>query len=259
MKLLLYGFAASLTAVCTLLADPIQITGGVNGTCSTNCDASPNLLGSGSDLGIYIPSGTATANEELLVLLVPNDTTNMFTTDPLGTINIYNPYPGSKTGTGSSQFGTAADAGTKFGLGTGSLTNVADGFWGDIVSNSGSAKVGDYLGVGALSSSINMANVTGFDAILTPAINTETFGVYTFLITAGLDSKGLLDISIPGGLPRGTVAVVATDTGLGNPWSSAGGVNGSPVPEPASLGWLAIAVLAVGIVARKQKAANSLN
>lgn len=80
-----------------LLADPIQVTGGVNGACSTNCDGSPNLLGNGSDLGFYIPSNTASAAEELLVLLIPNDTTNLFTTDPLGTINVYDPYPGSKT------------------------------------------------------------------------------------------------------------------------------------------------------------------
>jgi len=256
-KLLFYGLAGVFIAAGSLLADPIQVTGGVNGICSANCDASPNLLGNGSDIGIYIPSGTATAAEELLVLLVPNDTTNLFTTDPLGTINVYNPFPGSKTGTGTSQFGTVADAHATFGLGGGTLTNVADGFWGDIVSNSGSDKVGDFLGIG-LSSSINMSNVAGFDASLSPAINTKTFGVYTFLITASLDSKGLLDISIPGGLPTGTVAAVVTDTGLANPWSSAGGVN-SPVPEPSSLAWLGLASLAVVLVARKRKAASSLN
>jgi len=243
---------------CSLAADPIQVTGGVNGICSTNCDASPNLLGNGSDLGFYIPSNTDSAAQELLVLLIPNDTTNLFTTDPLGKINVYDPYPGPKTSTGTSQFGTVADAGTTFGLGSGSLTNVADGFWGDIVSNSGSAKVGDYLGIG-LSSSINMANVAGFDASLSPAINTKTFGVYAFLITADLTGKGLVDVNTPGGLPVGTVAAVVTDTGLANPWSSAGGVN-SPVPEPATLPLLGIAILAVGlVVARRRKAANSLS
>src|SRR3974390_2898986 len=97
---------AAMAAVLTgsaLLADPIQVTGGISGACSANCDSSPNPLGNGSDIGFFISSMTDSASQELLVLLVPNDTTNLFATDPISSVNVYNPFPGAKTGTGTSQ------------------------------------------------------------------------------------------------------------------------------------------------------------
>jgi hypothetical protein len=220
----------------TLSADDAQITGGINGTCVTNCDNSPNLLGTGQDAGIFI-TGNGTAAKELLVLLVPNDTTNLFASDPLGSITIYDCHTGTciATGlTGTSQFATKANAGTTFGLGWGSFGNSetsGTAFWGDETSNSGWVKVGPLLGIG-LSNSINMSNVT-----TKSNSGTDTFGIYTFLITASMSKQDLLDIAIAGGLPKGTFVSEVTDTGTANPNSSAGVVDkgSQTTPEPGAM------------------------
>lgn len=55
----------SLLGSSDLLADPIQITGGVSGVCVTNCDNSPNLLVPG-DIGVYMTCGCLRAQKDLL-------------------------------------------------------------------------------------------------------------------------------------------------------------------------------------------------
>lgn len=123
----------SLAGSSGLLADPIQITGGVgggiSGVCITNCNNSPNLLVSG-DIGVYMVSQHSSDTQELLVLLVPNDTTNLFSSDPFDAIEVYNTSPRAFTGvTGSSVLATPANA-ASFGLGnalyvSGALTSMA--------------------------------------------------------------------------------------------------------------------------------------
>ena len=236
-----------------LLADPIQITGGVgggiSGVCVTNCDNSPNLLVTG-DIGVYMVSQNSSAAEELLVLLVPNDTTNLFSSDPFGAVKVYGTNPLVSTGaTGSSVLATPTNA-ASFGLG--SAHYVSGGFYGTITSNSGSDKVGDYLGVG-LSNSINMSNVSSESNSVTHS-GTDEFGVYAVLVTANLTANQLLDISTSG-IPEGTFVSVVTDTGLANPNSSAGVVDTPPplVPEPTSLVLLATVIIGLVVSLRRTK------
>jgi hypothetical protein len=244
------SFLLALGTCSGLLADPIQITGGVgggiSGLCVTNCDNSPNLLVEG-DIGVYMVSQNSSAAEELLVLLVPNDSTNLFTTDPLGAIELYDTNPLVATGAAaSSEFATPTDA-ASFGL---SDTHyVADGFYGTISSTSGSVKVGAYLGVG-LSNSINMSNVSSESESVTQS-SADEFGVYAFLVTANLTGNQLLNISTSG-LPEGTFVSVVTDTGLANPNSSAGVVDTPPVPEPSSLVLLATVAIGLAVSLRRK-------
>lgn len=247
----------ALAGASAVLADPIQITGGVgggiSGVCVTNCDNSPNLL-IPNDIGVYMVSQNSNAGKELLVLLVPNDTTNLFSSDPFGTIKVYNTSPLASTGvTGSSVLATPTN-GASFGLN--SANYVAGGFYGTITSNSGSDKVGDYLGIG-LSNSINMSNVSSESNSVTNG-NTDTFGVYAILVTADLTGNQLLDITTSG-IPEGTFVSVVTDTGLANPNSSAGVVDTPPsVPEPASSVLLATVIIGLAVSLQRKFKALSL-
>ena len=242
----------SLAGSSGLLADPIQITGGVgggiSGVCVTNCDNSPNLLVPG-DIGVYMVSQNSSAAEELLVLLVPNDTTDLFSSDPFSAIKVYNTNPLAFTGvTGSSVLATPANA-ASFGLS--SAHYVSGGFYGTIISNSGSFKVGNYLGIG-LSNSINMSNVSGESNSVTN-FGTDEFGVYAVLVTANLTANQLLDIGTSG-IPEGTFVSVVTDTHLANPNSSAGVVDTPPpsVPEPASFALLATIIIGLAVPLRRK-------
>jgi PEP-CTERM motif-containing protein len=239
----------------TLRADPLQITdgisgtkGGANGSCASNCDFTPNNLLTGTDLGLYIPSNSDSAAQEILVFLVPNDTTDLLhAQNPLGAITLYNSSLTKISEATSSAFATPTNA-SAFGLGTGSLSYTgADGFYGSISGNSGSIKVGSELGIN-LSNSINMSNVT-----TESNSGTDTFGVYAFLISADIGGQDLLDIKVPLGLPPGTFVSAVTDTGLANPNSSAGVTDApSPVPEPSSIVLFGIAILGLSAVARNR-------
>jgi hypothetical protein len=247
MRRVLLVLFMAIACASSVYADPIQITAGVGVGCAINCDASPNNLGAGTNIGFYIPGKTASASKELLVLLVPNDTTNLFATNPLGAVTLYNTNPLSATGsTGTSSF---AAPGT-LGLGSGTLSYLGGGFWGVINSNSGSNQVGSDLGIG-LSSSINMSNVASASNS-----GTSQFGVYVFQVNAAIGGQQLLNINIPNGLPEGTFASVVTNTGLANPNSSAGVVT-SPVPEPATAMLIGSGLVAIGGYLRKRRRATT--
>ena len=83
--------------------------------------------------GLYI----ASANQELLVSLVPGDTTDLLGgINPLGTINLYSSALSHISETTNSTFATPTNA-ASFRIGLGSLTwSGNDGFFGGIASNS---------------------------------------------------------------------------------------------------------------------------
>jgi len=235
-------------------ADAIDIGNGAgNGNATGSLGLSPNPVGSGSDISVYVHGSGSITNDLLLVVMIPNDSTDLFgATDPLGTITVYSPYSsypvGSTTGTSS------AFTGTGFGLGTGTATYAGNGFWGD-VTGGGGTKVSDFLGAG-LSSSVNLSNMEGFSSSV--GVTSTSYGVYTFLVTTGsVPKNGLVDIQISGGLPIGSSLSVEDDNGDANAWTNAGGVNGG-VPEPSSLMLFGIGVLSiVGLALYRKPIGNS--
>ena len=239
-----------------LTADQLEVTAGVagaaSGLCAFSCQDAPNFL-LPTDIGLYIP-GKKTASQELLVLLVPDDTTNLFTSDPIASVKVYNTNP-SLTATGvvgTSAFATAANAGATFGLGSGSQGFVTDGFWGTVTSDKAKVKVGKLLGVG-LSNSINMANVSD-DSHFFSGSDSNEFGIYTLLISAVFGKGQLLDLEMSSPLPEGTVVAAVTNTGLANPIASAGVID-TQSPEPMSIVLLATITIGLGVRSRFQSRA----
>lgn len=236
------------------MADPINIGNGFIGTDATgSLGTDPNSVGNGSDISVYPHGSASITNDFLLVFIVPNNngngTTSIFSTDPLGTITVYNPYPG---GVGSTSGTSSAFASSgEFGLTKPPYTG-SDGYFGNITGSSGT-KVGSYIGAG-LSNSINLSKVEGFSS--SAGVNATSFGVYALLVTSGpVPSGALVDIMIPGGLPLGTSMALVTDTGDANPWTTAGGVDAAPhtvTPEPASLLLFGSGLLGLGFFVRRK-------
>jgi hypothetical protein len=242
------------------IAGTINIGNGAGGSDPTGttcppCD--PVLVGSGSDVSIEVQGSSSIANQVLLGILIPNNTTNMFGgTDPLGTITLYGAFPSPSTGTGSSAF-----TGTGVGLGSGTATYKGNGFWGAF-----NTTTNNFLSAfldSNFNSSNNSTNFVAFDNSLgIPALNNVVnFGVYTIAITTGplapnKGKVGLVDIQIPGGLPTGSILVALDDTpDSSTVWTNAGGVNQGPhsVPEPASLALLVTGFAALKISRRKTR------
>lgn len=234
-----------------LIADQLEVTAGVagaaSGLCAFGCQDAPNFL-LPTDIGLYIP-GKKTATEELLVLLIPDNTTNLFTSDPIASVKVYDTNPSlTFTGVvGTSAFAGPANAGNIFGLGSGSQKFVTDGFWGTVTSDKAKVKVGNLLGVG-LSNSINMAHVSDDSEIFSGSDSNE-FGIYTLLISAVFGKGQLLDLELKAPLPEGTFVAAVTNTGLANPTGSAGVVD-TQNPEPMSI--VLLATIAVGLGARSR-------
>jgi hypothetical protein len=229
-------------------ADAIAIgNGAFNSNATGSLGQDPNLVGNGSDISVYLNGNSSSiTNQFLLILLVPNDTTNLFASNPLGTITTYPNYP-STTG---QHAGTSAFASSGFGLGTGTATFVAGGFWGSFTPTAG-AKLSDFLGP-ALSDSYNGTNFTGFDSSV--SVTATGFGVYAFTVTSGAVAKGgLVDVTIPGGVAKGSIFDAIDDNGDTPAFTNAGGttVGASvdvPVPETSSLLLLSAALSGLAVV-----------
>jgi PEP-CTERM motif len=262
--------AATASLVATFLVGISGATAGVinigngaggsdpTGTSCPPCD--PVLVGNGGDVSIEVQGSASIANQVLLGILIPNDTTDLFGgVNPLGTITLYGAFPGASTGTGSSAF-----TGSGFGLGSGTAAYNGNGFWGpyDTTTNT---FLNAFLD-SSFNNSNNSSNFVAFDNSLgVPALtDVVDFGVYTIAITTGplapnKGKVGLVDIQIPGDLPDGSILVALDDNLNSTVWTNAGGVNQpsiipdipADVPEPASLAILSAGLVAFGLFRRK--------
>src|SRR5438132_13148223 len=106
ISLVLAVAAISLFAPVFAKADStLHIGPGAGTPCATGCAGEPNLIGSGDIIDIFQTSGgaNATVNQpQLLILGIPNDTTNLFASDPITGVTYTNPYPGGTSTAGSS-------------------------------------------------------------------------------------------------------------------------------------------------------------
>lgn len=222
----------------------------------------PNLVGTGADFSIYNVNGSNVSGSQILLVFgIPNNFSNSYTSNPLGAITLYNPYSGSATGgvtAGiSSSFATPTNA-SSFGIE--SATYFADGFYGNFPGITLASTIGGLLNVG-IDSSNNFANWNAFDASLSvPALsNVQQFGIYAFLIDlpgSGVGANGLLDVTVPGGLPQGTILSAVSSDGLTNTWANAGGVTGLVVtPEPDSALLLFTGLLGCAFLLQRRLAA----
>ena len=251
------------------MADSVAI-----GTGANTADAlgnlspqDPNRIGNGTDFSFYVHGSASINNSFLLVVFVPNDETNIFPTDPLGTISVFSSYNGAittntPTSTGSSALatpstttnfsGTPQTLQTIYGLGSGSLTSTT-GFYGDIESTSGSTKPGSLLGIG-LSPSTNMSNVFGWASSQISGLSSSDpdFGTYVFLINTGpVPVGGLIDIQ-SSGFPMGSYLSAVTDNGDATPNTTSGGVDAALVPEPGSLALMGTGFFGLAILIRRK-------
>lgn len=202
--LILPLFLVSSALADTLDPTTLYIGPGAGTACAEGCNGNPNLIGSGATLDIYQSDiSVPMVQPALLILAVPNDTTNIFSASP-SSVTFYNPYPGGTPTPGSSAF--AVGGPTQWGMNT-PTTNGGTG---------GTAFFGDMTGGSNVYAFLNLPGtaLTNFYAMQSAdlAINGLTvsnFGIYVFTLSgAQLDSQGLINISgFSTPLPVGTFAL----------------------------------------------------
>ena len=83
----------------------LHIGAGAGTACAMGCAGDPNAIGNGNTIDIFQTSGGSKdtlGQPQLLILGIPNDTTNLFASDPISGVTYINPYPGGTSISGSS-------------------------------------------------------------------------------------------------------------------------------------------------------------
>ena len=193
----------------------LHIGFGAGTPCAMGCGGEPNLSGSGGSSVIDIfqnQGGAGNITNPLLLLAIPNDTTNLNFTIT-GETDI-NPYPGGTSTAGS-----------------GAFLNFTPNF------NAGSgADVYSFVGLGGSGSkSDNFGNLQSAELAKT-GINATSFGIYEFTINTVLGPKGLANITFSSPLPLGAYAF-GSGGKFDTPFTESGLINGTPAatPEPGAI------------------------
>jgi len=191
----------------------------------------------GNIVTVFQESGGAAplVDPVLLILGVPNDTTNLFATDPISGVTFTNPFPGGATTAGTSSFATGGTYGLK------SPAVPGTGFFGDFTSG----QIYDFLTLqGPTNSSNHFADWAAADLTI-DGITAKNFGIYVFDLSGGtLDAKGDISVSFSQTIPQGTFAVAYGQNEGGKvfdtPITEAALLNLTPptrvpVPEPGTM------------------------
>jgi len=236
----------------------LSIGPGAGTSCAEGCGDNPNLLGTGADVDIYQSATGGIAKllqPQLLILGIPNDTSNLYAKDPIGAVTYYNPYIGGTPTAGTSAFATAGTYGLKGA--------VIDGFFGDLTSGS---QIYSFLDLKGPTSNTNSFKAWAADDLSINGITADDFGIYVFALSGeDLEGLGLVNVMFPGGLPLGTFVV-----GYGQSYwdwkyceysttlSNAGLTNATvkSTPEPGSLLLLGPGFLLTAMLLRRQAAAT---
>jgi hypothetical protein len=185
--------------------DPATLHFGSGGgtPCATGCGGHPNLLTSSTLIDIYQNSGGAGTLVQpiLLILGIPNNSSNLFGANPINSVTSYNPYSTAFPGTpvaGTSSFA----AGGTYGL----ISPVAGGYFG-IFDSSFNGDVYAFLQLqGNVNSSNNFGNWAGAVNVANGFTPTE-FGIYVFAINGILSAQGLIDIDFNSTMAPGSIVI----------------------------------------------------
>ncbi len=238
------------------LLDPATLHIGPGGgtPCATGCGGHPNaILPPGNVLDIYQTPDSNQAiltSPVLLIFGVPNNTSNLFSSNPIASVSVFNPYDPLTFPAGGTSDTSSFAAGGTYGL----INPVVPGtgFFG--VFSSGEAY--SFLGLPEPPLNANMSNNFGNWATGEQTINGITatgFGMYVFALNADLGPQGLMNLSFLSPLPLGTIAIAYGQNGAATkafttPWTEAGMV----VPEPPTMVLFGTALLALAGVLRRR-------